>query len=90
MDAAVEKVLHFIEHTFVEASFEAASDFLTAEFTVDINTNYNRGERRVVGFYGFVVGIVVGYFDGTDSTFYGIDISLIMAVVVRVGVEYLA
>ena len=40
MDAAVEKVLHFIEHTFVEASFEAASDFLTAEFTVDINTDY--------------------------------------------------
>ena len=90
MNATVEKVLHFIEHTFIEASCEAASDFLTAEFTVDVNTDYNRVERRVVGFYGFVVGIVVGYFDGTDSTFYGIDICLIMAVVVRVGVEYLA
>ena len=35
-----------------------------------------------------MISIVVGYFDGTDSTFYGIDISLIMAVVVGVGVEY--
>ena len=79
--------MHFVEHTFVEASFEAASDFFATEFAVDVNAYDYWVESRIVGFDRFVMSIVVGDFDSAYGAFYSVDISLIVAVVFGICVE---
>ena len=82
--------MHFVEHTFVEARFEATGDFFATEFAVDVNAYDDRVKCRIVGFDRFVMRVVVGNFDSAYGAFYSIDISLIVAVIVRISVENMA
>ena len=82
--------MYFVEHTFVEASFEAMSDFFATEFAVDVNADDDRIESRIVGFDRFIMRVVVGNFDSAYGAFYSVDISLIVAVVVGISIENMA
>ena len=65
-------------------------DFFATEFAVDIYAYDYWVEGWVVGVDGFVMRVVVGNFDGSDCSFYGVNISLVVAMIVGVCVEYLA